>query len=301
MKKPVIKTTVIGSYPAKPDNMAFMRNYFDQTLDNSWEKNIETAVNDMLGAGIDIITDGQTRDPMIQLFTRKFNGCRIRGRAEVINKIGYGESVTVEDQKYVRSLLPKDRKLKGVITGPYTLAKSCVDLYYNDEKQEAFDFASALKQEAELLQKHVDIISMDEPFFSDSVPEYGKNLIKLVTQNISLPTALHVCGDTSKSISNLIEMPVDILCLEFKGSPNLFDELKDYSFPQKICLGSVRSDSSRIESTEEIVEHIKKAISIFGDKIVQISPDCGQRPLSREVAYQKLRNLVKAGEIINGQ
>jgi len=301
MKKPVIKTTVIGSYPVQPDNMAFMKNYFDQTLDTSWEKNIETAVNDMLGAGIDIITDGQTRDPMIQLFTRKLDGCRVRGRAEIINKIRYREPVTVEDQKYARSLLPKDRKLKGVITGPYTLARSCIDLYYSDEKQEAFDFASALKQEAELLQKHVDMLSMDEPFFSDSVPEYGKNLIKTVAQNISLPTALHVCGDTSKAIPDLIEMPVDILCLEFKATPKLFDVLKDYSFPQRICLGSVRSDDSRVESTEEIVEHIKKAISIFGDKIVQISPDCGQRMLSRKTAYQKLRNLVKAGEIINAR
>ena len=43
-----------------------------------------------------------------------------------------------------------------------------------------------------------------------------------------------------------------------------------------------------------------RAIDIFGDKIIQISPDCGQRLLPRDVAFQKLKNLTKAGEKING-
>jgi len=50
----------------------------------------------------------------------------------------------------------------------------------------------------------------------------------------------------------------------------------------------------------EIADHIKKAVDIFGDKIVQVSPDCGQRLLPRDIASQKLINLVKAGETING-
>ena len=95
-------------------------------------------------------------------------------------------------------------------------------------------------------------------------------------------------------------MHVDILSHEFKASPQLFDAFKEYSFSQKICLGSVRSDDLRVESVEEITKHIISAIDIFGDKIIQISPDCGQRLLPRDVAFQKLKNLSKAGEKING-
>jgi 5-methyltetrahydropteroyltriglutamate--homocysteine methyltransferase len=95
-------------------------------------------------------------------------------------------------------------------------------------------------------------------------------------------------------------MPVDILSHEFKASPNLFDAFREYSCSKKICLGAVRSDDIRVENIEEIVHHIKKARDIFGDNVVQIAPDCGQRLLPRDVAFQKLKNLVQAGEIING-
>jgi len=69
---------------------------------------------------------------------------------------------------------------------------------------------------------------------------------------------------------------------------------------QKICLGAVRSDDTRVESVEEIMEHTKKGMDIFGEKIVQLAPDCGQKLLPRDVAFQKLKNLVKVGEKING-
>ena len=294
-----IKTCVIGSYPAPVDSMEFMYNYYNQQ-EVSWEKYVSSAVNDMVDAGIDVVSDGQTRDPFIQIFTRKLRGCRIRDRTEIVDKIEYAGPITVEDQKYVRSILPKDKELIGVLTGPYTLCQSCVDLYYNDEKQVAFDFAKALRQEAKALQEHVDLISIDEPFFSNVLPEYGQELLKVITKNISCPIRLHVCGDVSSIIPDLLEMPVDVLSHEFKASPQLFDAFKKYDVSKNICLGSVRSDDMRVESVEEIKGHMRKAQQIFGDKIVQLAPDCGQKLLPRDVAFMKLKNLVEAGEEVYG-
>lgn len=294
-----IKTCIIGSYPPQIDKIKLMNSYFNQEEVN-WENYISNAVNDMVRAGIDIISDGQTRDPFIQIFTRKLKGCRIRNRTEIVNKIEYDKPITVEDQKFVRDLITKNNGLKGVITGPYTLSKSCVDFYYNDEKKMAFDFAYALSREADILQKYVDIISIDEPYFSIYMPDYGNDLISIITKNITCPTMLHSCGDVSSIIPDLIDMPVDILSHEFKGSPKLFDAFKEFSFSQKLCLGSVRSDDIKVESVNEIKNHIKKAIDIFGNKIIYISPDCGQRLLPRDTAFQKLKNLSKAGEEIYG-
>ena len=294
-----IKTCVIGSYPVIADNMELMDGYFNGE-EISWDKYIQYAVSDMVNAGLDIVSDGQTRDPFIQIFTRKLKGCRIRARTEIVDKVEYNAPITLKDQKYARNLIPDDKELTGVLTGPYTLSKSCIDLYYNDEKDLAFDFAHALKQEAKVLQKHVDMISIDEPFFSNEIPDYGKELIEIITKDISCPTRLHACGNVSDIISELLEMPVDILSHEFKASPQIFDAFKEYAFPQKICLGAVRSDDTRVESVEEIMEHTKKGMDIFGEKIVQLAPDCGQRLLPRDVAFQKLKNLVKVGEKING-
>jgi len=293
------KTTVIGSYPVNVENMDIMNGYFSQTM-VSWDKYIKSAVNDMVGSGIELISDGQTRDPFVNIFTRKLKGCRIRDRTEIIDKVEFDGPITVEDQKYVRDLIPKDRQLIGLITGPFTLTKSSVDLFYNDEKELAFDFAKALRQEAQLLQKHVDMISIDEPFFSMELPEYGKELIKTITKDLSCPTRLHVCGDVSKIVSDVLDMPVDILSHEFKASPKLFNAFKQHNIAKNICLGSVRSDNSRVEPVDEIVEHINKGIDVFGNKISQIAPDCGQRILPRDAALQKLQNLVKAGEEVYG-
>ena len=294
-----VKTSVIGSYPIDIKNMELMNAYFNQT-EISWNDNISAAVNDMANAGIEIVSDGQTRDPFVNIFTRKLKGCRIRERTEIIDKVEYIGPITVEDQKFVKDLIPKDRELVGLLTGPFTLTNSSVDLFYNNEKELAFDFAKALKQEAQNLQKHVDIISIDEPFFSMGIPEYGKELIKTITENLSCPTRLHVCGDVSNVISDILEMPVDILSHEFKASPKLFDEFKQYNISKNICLGSVRSDDAKIETVQEIKDHINKGIKTFGENIIQLAPDCGQRMLPRDVAFQKLKNLVKAKDEIYG-
>jgi 5-methyltetrahydropteroyltriglutamate--homocysteine methyltransferase len=294
-----VKTTVVGSYPVFIDNLKFMNSYFNQT-EITWNSYIEKAVREMVDSGVDIVSDGQTRDPFVNIFFRKLKGCRIRDRPEVIDRVEYDGPIIVDDQKFVRTLIPRDRGLIGIITGPYTLAQSCVDLFYNDEKELAFDFANALKQETKILQNHVDIISIDEPYFSISMPEYSKELIVTVLKDIFCLSRLHVCGDVSKIIPKLLDIPVDVLSHEFKASPELLNSFKDYSCCKKICLGSVRSDDTRVEQVEEIINHINKGIHVFSDHISQLSPDCGLRLLPRDIAFQKLKNLVKAGEQIYG-
>lgn len=247
-----------------------------------------------------MISDGQTRDSFVNIFYRKINGCRIRERPEVYEKITYKQPITIDDQKYVRSILPKNKKIIGLLTGPYTLSQSCVDLFYHNEKELAFDFAYVLREEAKKLQEHVDMISIDEPFLSVSMPDYAKDLIKTIIKDIKIPTRLHVCGDVSNIIPDILDIPVDVLSHEFKALPKLFNVFKEYNIDQTICLGSVRSDNTFVEPVEEIVKHIKKGTNIFNNKISQIAPDCGLRLLPRDIAYKKLRNLVKAWSVIYG-
>ena len=293
------ETTVIGSYPVKYDNMDFMNSYFEEK-EVSWNKYVDDSVADMVNAGINIVSTGQTKDPFVHIFLRNIGGCRIRERPEVIDKVRYIGPITVDEIKYAKTLLPDKTKIMGLLTGPYTLAKSCVDLFYNDYEKLAFDLANVLNQEAKNLEKHVDLISVDEPFFSVDFPQYGKELLEIIFKDVAVQKRLHVCGDVSSIVSELLEMPVDILSHEFKASPKLFDSFKEYSLSKNICLGSVRSDDKRVESIEEISKHIKKGIEVFGEKIIQLSPDCGLRMMPRESAFQKLTNLVKAGGIVYG-
>lgn len=295
-----IDTSVIGSYPITVDPSELMQEYF-AGKEAAWERYIGQAVHDMTAAGINIVSDGQTRDPFIQLFTRHLRGCRIRQRTEIIGPVQYDHPITVSDQIYARQLLPPKSGLIGVLTGPFTLTRSSVDSFYHDEKQVSFDFATALRKEAELLQKHVDFISIDEPFFSNELPEYARELIGTITTGLTCPIRLHVCGDVSRIIPELVDMPVDILSHEFKASPFLFDMFSEYISKKKMCIGAVRSDDTTVESVDEIVMHVQRAVDVFGETVVQIAPDCGQRMLPREIAFRKLQHLSIAGGIMNGR
>lgn len=293
-----IKSSVIGSYPIKIDNLIFVNKYF-QGLEIDWDDYIYKAVNDMINSGIYYISDGQIKDSFINIVLRKIKGCRIRDRPEIINKIEHVKPIILNDIIKVKSYLPQNRKLIGVIAGPYTLSESVINFFYKNKIDLAYDFADIIKKEIELIQPYVDLISIDEPFLSNNFPDYTYDLIYHITKNIKCETRLHVCGNVNDIISDLIEIPIDILSLEFKAKPNLIDLFKDYENNKKICLGSVRSDSMKIEQVEEIISHIDYAYSVFGEKIIQIAPDCGQRLLPQNIAFNKLINLCKAGEIIN--
>lgn len=293
------QTTVIGSYPVKYNNMELMKGYFEDK-EITWNKYVDDAVNDMVNAGINIISTGQTKDPFVHIFLRKIGGCRIRDRPEVVDKVEYIQPITVDEIVYAKTIIPKQNKLVGLLTGPYTLAKSCVDLFYNDEEKLSMDLANVLNKEAKNLQEHVDLISVDEPFYSVEMPEYAKDLLDIVFKDVKVSKRLHVCGDVSGIIPELLDIPVDILSHEFKASPKLFDSFKEYESSKNVCLGSVRSDDKRVESIGEITDHIKKGIEVFGERIIQLSPDCGLRMMPRDSAFEKLKNLVKAGDMVYG-
>ena len=73
-----------------------INNYFNG-IESNWDEYIFKAVNDMINAGIDYISDGQIRDPFINLILRKIKGCRIRDRPEIVNKIEYLKPIILED------------------------------------------------------------------------------------------------------------------------------------------------------------------------------------------------------------
>lgn len=295
--KPVL--TVIGSYPAEVDRLQMMQSYFQQLQLPSWKPVIQQAVNRMVDAGVTLVSDGQTRDPFMTIFTRGFGGCQVRERTEVVEPIEFIEPVTLADLEFVKSILPKDTMLLGLIVGPYTLSQSVVDGVYGDEKELAFAFADALRQEAELIEPVVDMISVDEPFYANGFPEYAFELIDHVLSNVNCPTRLHACGNVTSIVPSLLDLPVDVLSHEFAATPDLFDAFAEYPNTQKkICLGSVRSDQDQVESVDEIISHIQRGIDVFGDHLAQIAPDCGLRLLPESIAFEKLNHLHEAIKVV---
>ena len=291
-----LSTTVVGSFPAAPRKDLILGQY--HTGQDPFLESLKDSVDAQVQAGIDIISDGQTRNDMIRLFATKLSGIRMKVKPVVIGDIVYKGQITVDDQKSAKKIAGNKYMLKGIITGPYTLASSCIDEHYASKEKLAYGFAEALNCEARALDKVVDIVQVDEPFFSVEFPEYAGRLLENIFQGVKKPRCLHVCGDVGQIFSKLVEFDVDILDHEFAAHPELLDVIKDVDFDQMIGYGCVRSDQDVAEDVPTILERIKKGRHFIGDGRMILDPDCGLRHMSRDVAGQKLANMVKARKMM---
>jgi 5-methyltetrahydropteroyltriglutamate--homocysteine methyltransferase len=285
-------TTVIGSYP---------------TSKFHGEEAIKFAVQSQIKAGIDIVSDGQTRKDMVNYFTDHIPGFIYDDeRLKITDKISPPEkSPITEDLKIVRKLLNGKDNLKAIITGPVTLISSAKiekSSTYNGflDPKLYTDMGEALRKELELFKKvGISYIQIDEPFYSVGAPLHlGMKAIEIITENVKIPVGLHVCGNITRVIDKLVSFPgIDILSLEFAASRNNFTVIKKELFERnskKLGVGCVNSQINRIESIQDIREIIEYAIDSVGKNNIILHPDCGLRLLEPQSAYTKLESMVRA-------
>jgi len=286
----VLATTVVGSYPVVKGGG--LRSLFDPL-----HTAVEEAVADQIKAGIDIISDGQVRGDMIQVFASKLPG--IKGQ-EVIGQVQPASGpITVGDTKYA---LTKAPKVKGIITGPTTLAHGLhIDTpMYRNKEELALDLAAALIPEAKALEAAgIALLQIDEPMFSTGMAdlEIGKQAIGRITAALHVPTCMHVCGNLGNVIDEILKFNVNVLDFEFANNPANLDLLSRRDLTGRmIGYGCVDSTADHVESVAEIRKRIEMGIEIFDPRIMLLDPDCGMRMRSREAAYHKLKNLADAAK-----
>jgi 5-methyltetrahydropteroyltriglutamate--homocysteine methyltransferase len=284
----VLATTVVGSYPV-------VKGSGITSLFDPLHSAVETAVSDQITAGIDIISDGQVRSDMIQVFAGKLPG--IRGQ-EVIGKVQPpAGSITTGDTKYA---LKKAPLVKGIITGPSTLAHGLhmsTPMYRNKEEL-TLDLAAALIVEARSLESAgITLLQIDEPIFSTGAADLtvGKQAVERITTAVRVPSCMHVCGNLGNVIDDILKINVNVLDFEFSKNPanlSLFGS-RDLS-GRMIGYGCVDSTTEAVESVAEIRKRIEQGVEVFGARSLLVDPDCGLRMRSRESAFWKLKNMAEA-------
>jgi 5-methyltetrahydropteroyltriglutamate--homocysteine methyltransferase len=288
----VLATTVVGSYPVAKGGG--LRGLFDPL-----HTAVETAVTDQIAAGIDIISDGQVRGDMIQIFAQKLPG--IKGQ-EVIGKVQPASGpITVGDTRYA---LTKAPKVKGIITGPTTLAHGLhiTTPMYRNKEELAFDLAAALVPEAKALESAgITLLQIDEPIFSTGMADLtvGKQAIEIITTALRIPTCMHVCGNLGNVLDEILKFNVNVLDFEFANNPANLDLLSRRDLAGRmIGYGCVDSSIDTIESVSEIKKRIEKGIEIFDPRIMLLDPDCGMRMRSRDSAFAKLKHMTEAAKMV---
>jgi 5-methyltetrahydropteroyltriglutamate--homocysteine methyltransferase len=283
--------TVIGSYPMDFDKIGLVA--------------IREAVNDQLKAGIDLVTDGQTRTDMISYFAKSIDG--FKGGAEkpkIAERIGeVHPSVIIRDFRMAKMLLPEAKAIKGILTGPVTLAfSSTIETPeykgFRDEKL-YMDIADALLKIGKELEKEgATWIQIDEPFYSVGAPmELAKRAVEHITAGLHVPVALHVCGDVTKVYKRLVDFEgIDLLSHAFMGFPNnlkLLEKAALVSHKKKVGLGCIDTQKVKVESSIEVAALVRQAVEKVGWENLVFHPDCGLRALKRDVALAKLTAMVE--------
>jgi 5-methyltetrahydropteroyltriglutamate--homocysteine methyltransferase len=286
----VLATTVVGSYPVV--KAGGFKSLFDPLAGA-----VETAVSDQVGAGIDIISDGQIRGDMIGNFASKLPG--VKGQ-EVTGKIQPAAGpITTNDTKFALSKFPK---VKGIITGPSTLAHGLhisTPMYRNKEEL-ALDLAAALIPEAKSLEAAgVTLLQIDEPILSTGIADLtvAKQALEMITASVRIPTCMHVCGNIANVLDEVLKYNVSVFDFEFSNNQANLDVISRRDLTgHMLGYGCVDSTSETVETVPEIRKRIEKAVEYFDPKILLIDPDCGMRMRSRESAYWKLKNMCEAAK-----
>ncbi|MCD1295223.1 methionine synthase [Methanocella sp. CWC-04] len=285
-------TTVVGSYPAG----------IKISSEEDIRKAIEICVRDQEKAGVSVISDGQVRADMVGIFAMNLSGYKKEdNRYKVVGRIDVPDRpATVADYKFAKKLTKA--KVKGIVTGPTTMAKSSVvekssPYKSNSDPELIYDLAYAQAAEARALSEAgAEIIQIDEPFFSVNADlEVGIRAVNIIAKNIDTPV-MHVCGDIRPIFKKLLETNVMVLDHEFSASKNLdaMDKELIESYNKIIGYGCIDTSINDIESVETIEQRIKAGIEKIGMKNMWIDPDCGMRMRTKEAAFTKLSNMVEA-------
>ena len=311
--------TVVGSYPKIPNKPrpARLRNAInrldrgDITIDELRQVEDEVTVEvlqEQADAGLDLVTDGQIRWEDEQTYlARRLAGVSINGlirwfdtnmyyRQPVIESdVAWREPITVRD--YTFAIEHSAKPVKAVLTGPYTLARLSVDQHYGSVDKAAAAFAEALNQEAKALQAAgATFIQFNEPAVvkhKDDFPGFA-SLCRRLVDGLTAETACYFYfGDVEGCYPQLLDLPFDLIGLDFLMGPANEALLQRTPFTKKLGLGIVDARNTRLEAPEQIAERIKTLGAGLDPDRIHVSPNTGLEFLPREVAQEKLRRLAQ--------
>ena len=120
----------------------------------------------------------------------------------------------------------------------------------------------------------------------------------IVTEALEAHTITHICyGDFHKAYPKMLDIPVDQIDLEFANSDYACSRTSsDAPFTKAIGLGVSTSTRHEIESVEEVVDGIRRALKLIPPERIFVDPDCGLKTRTVEEAKDKLRVIVEAAK-----
>jgi 5-methyltetrahydropteroyltriglutamate--homocysteine methyltransferase len=294
-------------------------------------------------AGIDIVSDGEwRRESYVDVIAEVMNGFSwVKRDVFAYHQVVTGPmtprrpGVVAEEARYLKE--NTDRTVKVCLPSPYLIGER---MWTPEHSPAAYPTRQAfcealvpvLRQELLAIRDvGVDIIQLDEPHlcvlvdpevrarFPDPEAEMTRavDMINRIVEGVKEVTlAVHLCrrnwgrrgwgaaGGYEAILTHVRRLKVDLLLMEFSipvaGDVAVLRELPPNV---KVGLGCVDVRFPEIDTPEQIVQRVDKALAhLPADRLI-LNPDCGFAPgkdheIPLEEAYAKLKNLGQAGRML---
>jgi 5-methyltetrahydropteroyltriglutamate--homocysteine methyltransferase len=274
-------------------------------------------------AGLDIVTDGEIRrESYSNRFATALDGIDLDhpGTAldrsghpnpvpRIVGKIRRRHSVEVEDLKFLKA--HTRRKTKITVPGPFTMSQQAHNDYYKSDEDAAMDYAEAVHAEIQdLFAAGADVVQIDEPYMQarpEKARDYGLKALNRALEGIAGTTCVHICFGYAAIIHQrpsgysflpeLARCRCDQISIE-TAQANLDCAVLRELPGKQILLGTIDLSDMNVERPETVAARIRRALPFTAPEDIIVSTDCGMKYLPREVAFGKLRALVKGAEIM---
>ncbi|HWA83025.1 MAG TPA: cobalamin-independent methionine synthase II family protein [Fimbriimonadaceae bacterium] len=263
-----------------------------------------------------------------------------------VGRVSRRQPLAVDEVRFLRR--HTDRPIKVPLPGPYLLTRAMwvpeiTANHYDSKESLAEDVIAILRAEvAELAEAGADFVQFDEPVLTELVFTQGQTrtfmcaalaarndpaeelafatelINRVVDGGPGVRTGLHVCrGNWSRNESTLLsgsyaalkstfeDLHVDQLVLEY-ATPRAGEVTAIQG--KELGMGVVNPRTDKVESSSEIIRHVREALQFLDAEKIFLNPDCGfgtfsARPMNEmPVIRAKLEALVAAAsELRNTQ
>jgi 5-methyltetrahydropteroyltriglutamate--homocysteine methyltransferase len=277
-------------------------------------------------AGLDIITDGETRrESYSNRFATALEGVDIDNPGSALDRSGHPNPVPrivgrirrkhpveVEDLKFLKRHTEKRTKI--TVPGPFTMAQQAQNDFYETEEEAAMDYAAAVNQEIkDLFAAGADVVQIDEPYMQarpEKARQFGLKALNRALDGVTGVTAVHICFGYAAIIharpSGYSFLPEFAGCscqqVSIETAQSNLDCAVLQKLPgKKILLGVINLDDMAIETPQQVLARAKRALPFVEKENLILAPDCGMKYLPREVAYGKMRALVEGARLLRAE
>ena len=116
-----------------------------------------------------------------------------------------------------------------------------------------------------------------------------------------LELALYVYfGDSAAIYEKLVELPVDIVGIDFTCGTGLIDTIASSGSPKPLALGLVDGRKQHMEDPAEVARQVERLFPRIQGGRAYLGPSCGVEYLSSDAAFAKFALLPKVLAELNG-